>query len=150
MADDTIPDFDEQQFSSAVHSSFVTTKRAWSQLTPDICRRVMTEDLWAQQESRMEAVQLDGARNIVEGLIISRLDIIGRRSLGLEDEVRIRLTVAGTDYIVCRHHHPHDAPTAEQVLAEHHAAVHGNVAAAQAEGQLHGETRPSPPPSAPT
>ena len=58
--------------------------------------------------------------------------------------------VAGTDYIVCRHHHPHDAPTAEQVLAEHQAAVHGNVAAAQAEGQLHGETRPSPPPSAPT
>jgi predicted lipid-binding transport protein (Tim44 family) len=100
MADDTIPDFDEQPFSSAVHSSFLTTKRAWSQLKPDICRRVMTEDLWAQQKSRMEAVQLDGARNIIEGLIISQLDITGRRSLGLEDEVRVRLTVAGTDYIV--------------------------------------------------
>jgi predicted lipid-binding transport protein (Tim44 family) len=100
VTDDTIPNFDDQQFASAVRSSFLTTKRAWSHLKPDICRGVMTEDLWAQQKSRMEAVQLDGARNIVEGLIISQLDLTGRRSLGLEDEVRVRLTVAGTDYIV--------------------------------------------------
>ena len=100
MADDQIPDFDDEQFSSQVHSAFLTTRRAWSQLMPDVCRHVMTEDLWAQQKSRMEAVRLDGARNVVSGLIISQLDITGRRSLGFDDEVRIRLIVAGIDYIV--------------------------------------------------
>jgi hypothetical protein len=33
-----------------------------------------------------------------------------------------RHRVAGTDYIVCRTHHPPDMPTAEQILAEHPAA----------------------------
>jgi hypothetical protein len=34
-----------------------------------------------------------------------------------------RHKVAGTDYVVCRRHHPDEAPTAEQVLAEHRAAA---------------------------
>ena len=32
-----------------------------------------------------------------------------------------RHKVPGTDYIVCRKHHPHDTPSAEQILAEHRA-----------------------------
>jgi hypothetical protein len=35
-----------------------------------------------------------------------------------------RHPVAGTEHIVCRKHHPHQSPTAEQVLAEHAAAQH--------------------------
>ncbi len=34
-----------------------------------------------------------------------------------------RHPVSGTDYIVCRKHHPHNSPTPEQILHEHHAAV---------------------------
>ena len=34
-----------------------------------------------------------------------------------------RHVVSGTDYIVCRKHHPHDTPTAEQIIAEHVASV---------------------------
>jgi hypothetical protein len=34
-----------------------------------------------------------------------------------------RHKVAGTDYIVCRKHHPNETPTAGQILAEHHEAV---------------------------
>ena len=34
-----------------------------------------------------------------------------------------RIRVPGTDYIVCRHHHPHDTPSAEDILAEHRAAM---------------------------
>lgn len=30
--------------------------------------------------------------------------------------------VAGTDHIVCKRHHPHDEPSADQVLADHRAA----------------------------
>ena len=33
-----------------------------------------------------------------------------------------RHKVPGTDYIVCRKHHPHESPSAEQILAEHDAA----------------------------
>ncbi len=31
-------------------------------------------------------------------------------------------TVAGTDHVVCRRHHPLDAPTADQVADDHRAA----------------------------
>jgi hypothetical protein len=34
-----------------------------------------------------------------------------------------RIKVLGTPHIVCRKHHPHDKPTAQQVLDDHHAAV---------------------------
>lgn len=34
-----------------------------------------------------------------------------------------RARVPGTDYIVCHGHHPHDAPTAEKVLAAHQEAM---------------------------
>jgi hypothetical protein len=36
-----------------------------------------------------------------------------------------RHKVPGTEYIVCRRHHPHEAPSAARVLAEHAAAEHG-------------------------
>jgi hypothetical protein len=51
-----------------------------------------------------------------------------------------RHRVDGTDYIVCRHHHPNEAPTAERVLAEHGAAMERR---AQAAGQAVGGTQPS-------
>jgi hypothetical protein len=34
-----------------------------------------------------------------------------------------RSRVAGTDYIVCRRHHPHERPTAEKVLQAHEEAM---------------------------
>ena len=33
-----------------------------------------------------------------------------------------RHPVEGTSYIVCRKHHPHETPTAEQIIAEHAAS----------------------------
>src|SRR5258708_13789936 len=87
MTEDVIPGFDPDEFSSEVRSAFVTTKRAWSLLQPDICRRVMTEDLWAQQKARMQAVQLDGATNVISGLMISQLDIPDRSRTRLPDPV---------------------------------------------------------------
>jgi hypothetical protein len=34
-----------------------------------------------------------------------------------------RAQVMGTSYVVCRKHHPHDAPTAEKVIDAHNAAL---------------------------
>jgi len=34
-----------------------------------------------------------------------------------------RAIVPGTGYVVCRKHHPHDAPSAEKVLEAHNAAL---------------------------
>lgn len=35
-----------------------------------------------------------------------------------------RHAVAGTGYIVCRKHHPHATPTAEEILAQHRNAMY--------------------------
>src|SRR6478672_4864826 len=51
-----------------------------------------------------------------------------------------RHKVAGTDYIVCRHHHPNTTtPTAEDILQAHHEAVQrGKRVAHVAEAVVHG------------
>jgi hypothetical protein len=50
-----------------------------------------------------------------------------------------RHAVPGTDYIVCRKHHPHETPTADQILAEHRAAMEGRKAVVHvAERVVHG------------
>jgi predicted lipid-binding transport protein (Tim44 family) len=100
MSADVIEGFDFDQCSGQLRTAFFTTRRAWSLLKPQICRHVMTEALWVDQRSRMEAVRLNGSRNVISGLIISKVEITGQRSLGLEDEVSVRLIVAGADYIL--------------------------------------------------
>ncbi len=83
--------------------------------------------------------------------------ILRRHNCSVKGCLRIgRHPVAGTDHIVCRKHHPHESPTAEQVLAEHAAAQHRDTltsaAAAVAEVQSTNPSptptdRPSPPPA---
>jgi predicted lipid-binding transport protein (Tim44 family) len=99
MGLDPATDFDLDQFQGQLRTAFFITKRAWSQLKPEICRHVMTEALWAEQRARMEALKLDGSRNVIDGLIISQVEVSGRRTESLEDEVTVLLLVAGTDYI---------------------------------------------------
>jgi len=51
--------------------------------------------------------------------------ILRRHNCAVKGCLRIgRHPVAGTDHIVCRKHHPHESPSAEQVLAEHAASKH--------------------------
>ena len=97
---DVIPGFDFGLFSGHLRTAFFTTRRAWSLLKPELCRHVMTEALWVDQKSRMEAVRLAGSHNVISGLIISQVDVTWQRSLGFEDEVSVRLIVAGADYIL--------------------------------------------------
>jgi hypothetical protein len=53
-----------------------------------------------------------------------------------------RHKVPGTDYIVCRKHHPHTTPTAEDILAAHKAAVErGRAASHVAQAVVHGTER---------
>lgn len=100
MSADVIPGFDFGEFSGHLRTAFFTTRRAWSLLKPEICRHVMTEPLWIDQKARMEAVRLGGGQNVINGLIVSDIEVTGQRSLGLEDEVSVRLIVAGADYIL--------------------------------------------------
>jgi predicted lipid-binding transport protein (Tim44 family) len=106
LSANVVPGFDFGEFSGHLRTAFFTTRRAWSLLRPEICRHVMTEALWVDQKSRMEAVKLAGGSNVISGLIISQVDVMEQRTLGLEDEVSVRLIVAGADYIL-------DAPTNE-------------------------------------
>ena len=61
-----------------------------------------------------------------------------------------RHPVAGTEHIVCRKHHPHESPTAEQVLAEHAAAQHHEAITAAGAAVVAAEAaRPAAPGEAP-
>jgi hypothetical protein len=52
-----------------------------------------------------------------------------------------RHPVEGTSYIVCRKHHPHETPTAEQIIAEHAASMADRAAI----GGLSTPAAPAPP-----
>lgn len=56
-----------------------------------------------------------------------------------------RHKVPGTDYIVCRKHHPHESPSAEQILAEHHAAKHAGTPPAPPGPRVQPDPPPGPP-----
>jgi hypothetical protein len=60
-----------------------------------------------------------------------------------------RASVQGTTYVVCRKHHPHDAPSAEKVLDAHSAALARRDTALDdlAQGAAAAE-RAAPPPGA--
>ena len=46
-----------------------------------------------------------------------------------------RHKVAGTEYVVCRRHHPDGAPSPDRILAEHRAAAQARDAALSATAQ---------------
>jgi hypothetical protein len=83
--------------------------------------------------------------------------ILRRHNCAVKGCFRIgRHPVAGTDHIVCRKHHPHDSPSAEQVLAEHAASKHREALTAAGAATTAAEVAatsaggaPAPPPGEP-
>jgi hypothetical protein len=102
-----------------------------------VCRPVIdtaTVFDWLYRAGRWTWHDPDGY-NFVSGpladvtLIRGAYAIIRRHNCHAKGCWRIgRHKVPGTDYIVCRRHHPHVTPTAEDILAAHKAAVERGLA----------------------
>ena len=94
------PDFNVETFKSAVERSFFVVEEAWTELKPDMSRRVMADGLWQQHRSQIEGYQHNGTRNVLDGLAVGRVDVIDASSDDQFDTITTRILAACADYDV--------------------------------------------------
>ena len=94
------PDFNVETFKSAVERSFFVVEEAWSELKPEMSRRVMADGLWQQHRSQIEGYQRNGTRNVLDGLAIGRVDLLRASSDSTYDSITVRILAACADYDV--------------------------------------------------
>ena len=94
------PEFNVETFKSAVERSFFVVEEAWTELKPDMSRRVMADGLWQQHRSQIEGYQHNGTRNVLDGLAVGRVDVIAASSDAQFDTITTRILAACADYDV--------------------------------------------------
>lgn len=94
------PDFNIETFKSSVERSFFVVEEAWSELKPDMSRRVMADGLWQQHRAQIEGYQHNGTRNVLDGLAIGRVDVLSASSDAQFDTITVRILAACADYDV--------------------------------------------------
>ncbi|GAC1539179.1 MAG: hypothetical protein NVS3B12_25150 [Acidimicrobiales bacterium] len=94
------PEFNIESFKSAVERSFFVVEQAWTELKPDMSRRVMADGLWQQHRSQIEGYQHNGTRNVLDGLAVGRVDVIAASSDAQFDTITTRILAACADYDV--------------------------------------------------
>ena len=94
------PDFNIETFKSSVERSFFVVEEAWSELKPDMSRRVMADGLWQQHRAQIEGYQHNGTRNVLDGLAIGRVDVLAASSDAQFDTITVRILAACADYDV--------------------------------------------------
>ncbi len=92
------PDFDIETFKSGVERSFFVVEEAWSELKPEMSRRVMADGLWQQHRSQIEGYERNGTRNVLDGLAIGRVDALRASSDSIHDDITVRVLAACADY----------------------------------------------------
>jgi predicted lipid-binding transport protein (Tim44 family) len=94
------PDFDETAFVSQVERAFFVVEQAWSELKPEMSRRVMADALWQQHNVQIEQYQAEGRRNVLDNLSVGRADITGAHTDQTYDTITVRILAACADYDV--------------------------------------------------
>jgi len=94
------PDFNPETFKSDVERSFFVVQEAWSDLKPDLSRRVMADGIWQQHRTQIEGYQSKGIRNMMDGLAIGRVDLLRASSDDQSDTLVTRVTATCADYDV--------------------------------------------------
>jgi predicted lipid-binding transport protein (Tim44 family) len=94
------PDFDEDRFLADVQRSFFTVEEAWTELEPDMSRQVMADGLWQQHKVQIENYQRNGTRNVLDGLAVGKVTVLGASSDQTFDTITVRILAACADYDV--------------------------------------------------
>ena len=94
------PGFDEARFVSDAEKAFFTVQEAWTQLKPDLSRRVMADNVWQQHRVQIQSYQENHKRNVLENLAIANAAIVGAHTDGAYDTIMLRFRAGCSDYDV--------------------------------------------------
>jgi len=94
------PGFDEARFVSDAEKAFFTVQEAWTQLKPDLSRRVMADNIWQQHRVQIQSYQDNHKRNVLENLAIANAAIVGAHTDGAYDTIMLRFRAGCADYDV--------------------------------------------------
>ena len=94
------PAFDEARFVSDAERAFFTVQQAWTDLKPDMSRRVMADNIWQQHRVQIESYVSNHKRNVLENLAIANATIVGAFTDGAYDTVMLRFRAGCADYDV--------------------------------------------------
>jgi predicted lipid-binding transport protein (Tim44 family) len=92
------PGFDEARFVSDAEKAFFTVQEAWTQLKPDLSRRVMADSVWQQHRVQIQSYQENHKRNVLENLAIANAAIVGAFTDGAYDTIMLRFRAGCADY----------------------------------------------------
>ncbi len=92
------PAFDETRFIADAQRAFFTVQEAWTDLKPDMSRRVMADGIWQQHRVQIEQYQEQHRRNILENLAIANATIVGAHSDQSFDTITLRIHAGCADY----------------------------------------------------
>lgn len=94
------PAFDESAFLGEAERAFFVVQQAWTELKPDLSRRVMADGIWQQHKAQIEGYVAQGRRNVLEQLAVGSARIIGAHSDQSYDTLTLRFLAACADYDV--------------------------------------------------
>jgi predicted lipid-binding transport protein (Tim44 family) len=92
------PAFDESAFIGEAERGFFVVQQAWTELKPDLSRRVMADGIWQQHRTQIEQYVAQGRRNVLEQLAVGSARIIGAHSDQSYDTLTLRFLAACADY----------------------------------------------------
>jgi predicted lipid-binding transport protein (Tim44 family) len=92
------PGFEDDKFITDAQRSFFMVQQAWTELKPDMSRRVMADNIWQQHKVQIEGYESQNKRNVLEGLAIANASIIKAESDGAYDTIVLRMLAGCADY----------------------------------------------------
>ncbi|HZQ56644.1 MAG TPA: TIM44-like domain-containing protein [Acidimicrobiales bacterium] len=94
------PAFDVEAFKASVERCFFIVQQAWSEQKPEMSRRVMADGVWQQHRAQIEQYQHNGTRNMLDGLAVGKVTLIGASSDAQHDTITARILATCADYDV--------------------------------------------------
>jgi predicted lipid-binding transport protein (Tim44 family) len=92
------PAFDETAFLGEAERAFFVVQQAWTDLKPDLSRRVMADGLWQQHKAQIDGYVAQGRRNVLEQLAVGNARVIAAHSDQSYDTLTLRFLAACADY----------------------------------------------------
>jgi predicted lipid-binding transport protein (Tim44 family) len=94
------PAFDEERFKSFVQSTFLALQRAWSARDWGKARPLETDNLYQTHRFWMERYTRDGLINKLEGMQVSRVEIVAYPDDPFFDVITVRIFASMLDYTI--------------------------------------------------